>query len=297
MKNYTYTILLSITLLIALATKGYTYISSNANEPSPSTPIEVSSSGSNENSMQETTKEPVSEKDVETATTQDKADNSTPEKTESTKQETPKDASTEVATKNPHPFKDATLDYFDNTLFIGDSRTVGLSEYGDLGNADVFADDGMSVYKIWNSDVKLNTGEKTTLESLLKQKKYDKIYIMLGINELGYDYDQTVKVFQEFIQKIQTIEPSAILYIEGNLHVTEKKSNTSDIYNNKNIDRFNKAISQIADNRTIFYIDVNELFDDESGSLAEEYTADAAHILAKYYKDWAAWLLTKAIEP
>ncbi len=35
-----------------------------------------------------------------------------------------------------------------DVLFIGDSRTVGLSEYGDLGNADVFADSGMSVFNL-----------------------------------------------------------------------------------------------------------------------------------------------------
>ena len=33
---------------------------------------------------------------------------------------------------------------FDDVLFIGDSRTDGLSEYGHLGNADVFADSGLS---------------------------------------------------------------------------------------------------------------------------------------------------------
>ena len=35
---------------------------------------------------------------------------------------------------------------FDDVLFIGDSRTDGLSEYGHLGNADVFADSGLSAY-------------------------------------------------------------------------------------------------------------------------------------------------------
>lgn len=37
---------------------------------------------------------------------------------------------------------------FSGVLFIGDSRTVGLSEYGDLGQAEVFADSGMSVFTL-----------------------------------------------------------------------------------------------------------------------------------------------------
>ena len=45
--------------------------------------------------------------------------------------------------------------YFDDALFIGDSRTVGLCEYGTLKNADYFASTGMSVYKLWNEKIVL----------------------------------------------------------------------------------------------------------------------------------------------
>ena len=51
----------------------------------------------------------------------------------------------------------------------------------------------------------------------------------------------------------------------------------------------------MADDETIFYIDVNEVFDDGEGNLANEYTADNAHVLGKYYADWVTWLLTKTI--
>ena len=36
--------------------------------------------------------------------------------------------------------------YFDDALFIGDSRTVGLKEYGTLNNATFFANTGLSIY-------------------------------------------------------------------------------------------------------------------------------------------------------
>ena len=41
-------------------------------------------------------------------------------------------------------------EHFQEVLFIGDSRTVGLYEYGQMGEADVFADSGMTVFKLWN---------------------------------------------------------------------------------------------------------------------------------------------------
>ena len=55
---------------------------------------------------------------------------------------------------------------FSSVLFIGDSRTVGLSEYGDLGQADVFANSGMSVFDLFEARVSVKGGEKKTLEEV-----------------------------------------------------------------------------------------------------------------------------------
>ena len=190
---------------------------------------------------------------------------------------------------------EADVTYFDDALFIGDSRTVGLSEYGELGNAEVFAETGMSVYKIFQKKAQIRSGEKVKLEDLLSQRQFGKIYIMLGINELGYDFEYTVGKYQEMLTRIQELQPEAILFLEANLHISKKKSDTSDVYNNDNIDRFNQAVSEMADEKTKFYLDVNELFDDGEGNLAEEFTADDAHILGKYYPEWVDWLLDHAV--
>lgn len=202
--------------------------------------------------------------------------------------------------ENEKPETEATFtkvdrDYFKDALFIGDSRTVGLSEYADLNGADVFADSGMNVYKLKEQKIKVKGVGKTTLEQLLKKRTYGKIYVMLGINELGYDYKQTVKRFKELIEEIREKQPEAIIFIGANLHVTGGKSKKSDIYNNKNINRFNKAIAKLADKKDIFYIDVNEIFDDKNGNLDKKYTVDESHVLGKYYSEWADWILEKGI--
>ena len=74
------------------------------------------------------------------------------------------------------------VSWFDDALFIGDSRTVGLHEYGNLGNAEVLADSGMSVYKLFKKEFSWSSGEKGTLEELLSKRQFGKIYLMLGIN-------------------------------------------------------------------------------------------------------------------
>lgn len=190
----------------------------------------------------------------------------------------------------------ADRSYFDDALFIGDSRTVGLYQYGDLGNALVLADTGMSVYKLAGKELHLSDGSKTTFEALLTDRKFQKIYLMLGINELGYDIDQTVRRYAQIVDRIQELQPQAVLFIQANLHITAGKSEASDIYNNENINRLNKSMKEIAEERNLMYLDVNPLFDDAEGNLSPEYTVDESHVLGKYYKDWVEWILSNAVE-
>lgn len=215
-------------------------------------------------------------------------------------EQTPATAPTPSLTPTPeaHPvkaFTEVDTSYFDDALFIGDSRTVGLQEYGTLSNACWFANVGMSVYSVQSARIAVPELGTVSLETLLKQKTFGKIYLMLGVNELGYDFGTTVAKYQELVEKIRASQPDATLFIEANLHLAQQRSSTDSIVNNTNIDRFNAEIANLADQRTVFYIDINELFDDENGNLRSDYTSDSTHIYAKYYQAWCDWLCTKGI--
>ena len=185
-------------------------------------------------------------------------------------------------------------DYFNDTLFIGDSRTVGLMEYGQIKGADFFASSGMSVYQLQKEKVSVAGRGSVTFTDLINAKQYGKIYVMLGINELGYNMNTTVKKYAALIDTIRQAQPQATIIIEANLHVTRERSDQDAIYNNANIDAFNARIAELADGKTIFYVDVNPLFDDGAGNLAAQYTNDSSHVLGKYYQVWANWLATDA---
>ena len=179
--------------------------------------------------------------------------------------------------------------FFQDTLFIGDSRTMGLVEYADLNNATVFADTGMNIYRLYSLKNAVQ-GQEASLEDILTKKQYRKIYLMLGINELGYDETQTVKRFEEEVLKLQEFQPDAKIILEANLHVTTARSRRDKIFNNEGIDRINENIRLIAEKYGFSYIDINELFDDETGGLGAEYTHDEVHVLGKYYQQWADWI-------
>ena len=186
-------------------------------------------------------------------------------------------------------------DSFDDVLFIGDSRTDGLSEYGHLGNADVFADSGLSSYTAMTKSLQISDEDEKeyTLEELLSERQYKLILVMLGINELGYDRQAAIRKYGELVNRIQELQPNAYLVLEANLHITEAKSEGDDIFNNENINEINDAIHQIAEEKNLGWLDINELFDDENGNLNADLSADGAHVLGKYYADWSDWILQK----
>lgn len=182
---------------------------------------------------------------------------------------------------------------FEDVLFIGDSRTVGLAEYGGLDEAEVFADAGLSAYTVMTRSLPDAEGTERTLEEVLSQKSYKAVFLMLGINELGYRREAAMQKYRELTDLILEAQPDAFLILEANLHMTEKKSAKDQIFNNQNINEINEAIHAIALEKGLGWLDVNELFDDENGNLNADLSGDGAHIYAKYYKEWTSWILEK----
>ena len=205
-------------------------------------------------------------------------------------EKTPKYTSQAAA---PPPASEAASlfpDNFRNVLFIGDSRTVGLSEYGPLGDADVFADSGMTVFNLWERKLLFDSSEQKTLEQILKENQYQAVHVMLGINELGYSMDQIVKSYKATVKNIQDMQPDARVVLAANLHVTSECSANSSVYNNHRLNELNGEIQNIGKELNCSYINVNEIFDDEQAALSKKFSTDGSHVLGKYYADWVQWI-------
>ena len=139
-------------------------------------------------------------------------------------------------------------------------------------------------------------GKKMTIEKALEKKSFGKIYIMLGINELGTGNTETfIAEYKKVIEKIQRLQPGTILFVEGIMNVSRKKSDSDPIFNNNNIKDKNDHLALLADNKDIFYIDVNEAITDETGGIPIEYTFDNIHLKAAYYSLWTDFLLEHGV--
>jgi lysophospholipase L1-like esterase len=182
--------------------------------------------------------------------------------------------------KPSYAFLPAEENYFDSVLFIGDSRTVGLALYGRLGKADYFADVGMSLFNLLDKKISDTGFASQDLKTLLQTKKYYAIYLMLGINEVGYPMQSIEKKLQSVLDEISTMQPDALIVLQANLGVTQEKETKNPQLSMDRIRTLNDTIKSYADEeKKIFYLDVNPVFADEVE-----------------YKNWAAWLKEHAIQ-
>lgn len=203
-------------------------------------------------------------------------------------------AETEAAEKE---FVDVDESYFDDAVFIGDSRTVGLHDYGGLDKADYFATVGLNVYDMWEEKFDGPNGEKILLEEALAAKQYGKVYFQIGINEMGRGtVDSFMEAYSASVQRFRELQPNAVIYVQAIMHVTKEKSDTDPIFNNPGLVERNDRIAALADNRTIFYIDMNEAVCDEEGNLNPDLTFDNLHLYGSKYNLWVDFLKTKGIE-
>ena len=114
--------------------------------------------------------------------------------------------------------------YLDGALFIGDSRTQTISLYANWDKTVFYAEQGVSVWKILDEKIVKSGKKKITVKKALEKNKFEKIYIMLGINEIGTGTADTfAEQYGKVINTIREKQPDAIIFIQSIMHVTKKK--------------------------------------------------------------------------
>lgn len=208
-------------------------------------------------------------------------------------------------TKVPKPDKPAYWfesvgdEYFADAVFLGDSRTVGMYEYGGLKDISTFyCATGLSVHKLFDKKIVEVPGEKQkiTVEEALSRKQFAKIYLMIGINEMGTGTaDSFLEKYRECVAHLRELQPDAIIYLQGIMQVSQKRSEKGDAITKEGIDIRNEGIRQMADDEHIFYLDVNEAVCDSEGYLIADYSGDGVHLKAQYIDLWKNYLKNHAV--
>lgn len=172
-------------------------------------------------------------------------------------------------------------DYFDNTLFLGDSRTVALQAKGFILEQNTFAVNGIShVAFLTQQFTDSVTGVTGDIFSIVKERKPDKIYVALGVNGVAFiDKDTFLRRYEDLIDGLMAASPESKIIIQCILPVNEQNyTGGNPNLNNKNIDAMNTELLNLAESKGIFYLDISGLIKDGNNSLAEVYdSGDGLH--------------------
>ena len=182
----------------------------------------------------------------------------------------------------------AMKDDFSDACFIGDSRTLGLGLNCDKAKADFYASQGLNISSALTDQViELQNGNVGTVLEAVAQREYKRIFVMFGINELGWPYPENfVEKYEELIEGIKAAQPNAAIYVQSILPVAASAVNNDAVFTNENINAFNAYVEQAANETGVNYLDINGYFKDNSGMLPEDAAADGIHFVRAYCLKW-----------
>ena len=190
------------------------------------------------------------------------------------------------------PSSTEITDDFSDAVFIGNSLTVGLSMNCGKPLATFYASTGLNVNSIWESDtIVLDNGSYGTVFDALEQKQFGRVYVMFGINEVGWPYWDVFETnYIKVIDKIKEIQPNAKIYVESILPVSALALDTDPVFTTENIDGLNEYVKKVASQTGTAYLDINSVLRLEDGSLPLEASTDGIHLLKDYCMVWLKYL-------
>ncbi len=195
----------------------------------------------------------------------------------------------------PLPFTKVDESYFTDALFIGDSRLQGFGFWSGLP-ATYYCATGFQLYKYDTTKVVQTENGKVPIFDAMPYDAFTKIYIKVGLNELGYGTEENFeKKYAELIAKLREYEPRAVIYVHGILPVTAAKSEKDKAHNNPNILVRNASLEKFAKTQKAYYLDAGPALAAEDGSLRPEITGDGIHLKPEYMKIWREYLCEHAI--
>ncbi|MEZ5082527.1 MAG: GDSL-type esterase/lipase family protein [Bacteroidales bacterium] len=165
-------------------------------------------------------------------------------------------------------------------IFLGNSITAAFK-------IEEFLPD----YKIKNRGISGNTTIDiiNRIEDITRAKPC-KLFIMIGINDIVDNIPVNVVLnnYSIILEKIKNQSPETKVFVQSILPVTKHASNF--FFGNENtlnplIDEVNNSLSQLAKEKGLIYIDLNELFI-LNEELNQAYSWDGIHINAKGYERW-----------
>lgn len=177
--------------------------------------------------------------------------------------------------------EDAGQEYIDSTLFIGDSNTVRSMAYGHTTWDNVVAAVSMGVQHITSLEMTYFEGyaNPVTVPEAVKIIQPQRIIITYGTNNtVGYSVDNFISMYKEGLDAIHEAYPYADIIINAIPPIDKERENLT--VTMQTIDKFNKALSEMAQEEGYKFLNSSEaLKDEDTGFAKKDYTiGDGIHL-------------------
>lgn len=222
---------------------------------------------------------------------------------------TPEPIPTPAPTPTPYDYSKSApaseavgMEYFSDAAFIGDSRTDGLQLYSGIKGTTFLSYKGITVFDVMEREDKKVVeidGQKYTILEALGKGSYAKVYIALGVNELGYQNSNAfAQTYGQFIDKVRELQPGAEIYVQSLVPVNPEKCKANgqpSWLNNEGIANYNAALQTMCQEKEVIYLNISEALVNEQGVLPAEATVDGLHFTKDWYKKWLEYLMTHTV--
>lgn len=180
---------------------------------------------------------------------------------------------------------------FSDAVFVGNSLTEGFVLFSGIGNTTSFSHKGLTVKTIYTDKIVEQDNTKVTVMNALKNTVFQRVYLMFGLNELGWTYeDLFIAEYKKVIEDIKKINPDAVIYVQSILPICSRAAANSDYLSNKRIGVYNEKIKNMAAEENAVYLNVAEAVADENGVLPEDASVDGIHLKKEYCVKWLQYL-------
>lgn len=132
------------------------------------------------------------------------------------------------------------------------------------------------------------------------QGQPEKIFLMIGINDLGRNTPDSVIIANctEMMSRIRKGSPRTAVYFQSMLPTNADSGKLKHLYHkNDRIRYINGELEKVSKSLGVTWIDLHPLLADGQGNLKAEYTYDGVHLLFEGYKVWAAFLQERGYLP
>ena len=187
--------------------------------------------------------------------------------------------------------------YFDDVAFVGDSRTDGFRLYSGLERGTYFCVTGETVASATDMENwKTEDGRKISLADAVAAADCGKIYLMLGVNELGWNGTDIFRSHAEnLLRRLQTDHPDAEIVVQSLLPVSAEQDAKGSYVNNQRILAYNQVWMELAEETGCDYVNIAEAVTGEDGCLPAEMSFDGVHLNRAGCHAWLDYLRTHSV--